>query len=229
MEELTVLKAESDPYRFDTPAKHRDACWFAEQVERFVPGEGMIHLRGLHYLISSPGDVRKPGGEIYVNSDDDWEWLSEHAAHAARWLGYVPFERISDARNEEACLYIPEYQSPWATLSEGQTIELSDTGDLMPRFCGVFCARQPYRVILITEKSSLYPILQPIAESIGGELLSMTGETSSTRIAELAARAAEDGRPAVVLYFSDHDPSGWQMPISVSRKLQVFRAFPTRA
>ena len=93
----------------------------------------------------------------------------------------------------------------------------------MPRFYADFCARQPYRIILITEKSSLSPILQPIAEMVGGELLSMTGETSHTRIAELAARIADDGRPAVILYFSDHDPSGWQMPISVSRKLQALR------
>ena len=42
-------------------------------------------------------------------------------------------------------------------------------------------------------------------------------------IAEMAARAAEDPRPAVVLYFSDFDPSGWQMPVSVSRKLQALR------
>ena len=42
-------------------------------------------------------------------------------------------------------------------------------------------------------------------------------------IAEMAARAAADPRPAVVLYFSDFDPSGWQMPVSVSRKLQALR------
>jgi hypothetical protein len=93
----------------------------------------------------------------------------------------------------------------------------------MPRFYADFCARQPYRIVLITEKSSLRPVLQPIAEMVGGELLSMTGETSDTRIAELAARIADDGRSAVILYFSDHDPSGWQMPISVSRKLQALR------
>ena len=58
---------------------------------------------------------------------------------------------------------------------------------------------------------------------VGGELLAMTGETSHTRIAELAERIAGDDRPAVILYFSDHDPSGWQMPISVSRKLQALR------
>ena len=93
----------------------------------------------------------------------------------------------------------------------------------MPQFYCHFQAQQPYRIVLITEKSSLRPVLQPIAESVGGELLAMTGETSHTRIAELAKRCAEDGRPAVVLYFSDHDPSGHQMPISVSRKLQALR------
>ena len=93
----------------------------------------------------------------------------------------------------------------------------------MPRFQASYYGRQHYRIVLITEKSSLSPILRPIAQRIGGELVPMTGETSDTRIAELAARAALDGRPVVVLYFSDHDPSGWQMPISVSRKLQALR------
>ena len=37
----------------------------------------------------------KPDGEIYRNTDDDWMWLSEIAGKAARWLGYIPFERIS--------------------------------------------------------------------------------------------------------------------------------------
>lgn len=102
-------------------------------------------------------------------------------------------------------------------------IELKISESLMPRFYANFQPRQRYRLILITEKSSLRPILQPIAEHVGAELLAMTGESSHTRIAEFAARADADGRAAVVLYFSDHDPSGWQMPISVSRKLQALR------
>jgi hypothetical protein len=64
-------------------------------------------------------------------------------------------------------------------------------------------------------------VLEPIAEQVHGELLLPTGETTDTMIAEAAERAAADGRPAVVLYFSDFDPSGWQMTISVSRKLQA--------
>jgi hypothetical protein len=56
---------------------------------------------------------------------------------------------------------------------------------------------------------------------VGGELLLPTGEISDTLIYELAARCALDPRPSVILYFSDFDPSGYQMPISVSRKLQA--------
>jgi hypothetical protein len=38
MKELTVLSEVRDPYRLDTPAKHRDGLWFARQVARFLPG-----------------------------------------------------------------------------------------------------------------------------------------------------------------------------------------------
>jgi hypothetical protein len=36
MGELTVLSVQIDPYRFDTPAHHINASWFAEQIDRFV-------------------------------------------------------------------------------------------------------------------------------------------------------------------------------------------------
>ncbi len=84
--------------------------------------------------------------------------------------------------------------------------------------------QQPYRIILIGEKSSLAEVLEPIAQQVKGELLLPTGEASETMIADMAARgAASDPRPAVALYFSDFDPAGWQMPVSVSRKLQALR------
>jgi hypothetical protein len=43
-------------------------------------------------------------------------------------------------------------------------------------------------------------------------------------IHQMAKTGAADGRPMVVLYFADCDPAGWQMPISVGRKLQAFKA-----
>jgi hypothetical protein len=54
-------------------------------------------------------------------------------------------------------------------------------------------------------------------------MILVTGESSDSHIAGMAKRASEDGRPAVVFYFSDFDPSGHQMPVSVARKLQALR------
>ena len=39
----------------------------------------------------------------------------------------------------------------------------------------------------------------------------------------MAASGGNDPRPMVVFYVSDCDPSGWQMPISLARKLQALR------
>jgi hypothetical protein len=80
-----------------------------------------------------------------------------------------------------------------------------------------------YRIVFIGEKSSLLEVLRPIVEMVSGELLLPTGESTETMIAEAAARAAADGRPAAMFYFSDFDPAGWQMPLSVARKLQALR------
>ena len=97
--------ASKDPFRLDTPAGQRDGQRFARQIEELLSSTATVHLRGLHYRIVAVAKVKKPNGEIYVNTDADWVWLVDHASKAARWLGYVPFERIVDAAKErrEAC------------------------------------------------------------------------------------------------------------------------------
>jgi hypothetical protein len=223
MRELTVLSTARDPYRLDTPAGHREAKWFAEMVERFLEPEQRIHLRGLHYRISSVADVVRSDNDMpYINDLDAWVYLVEKASKAARWLGYIPFARIIDERNAPPEIFVAEYSRPESVLARGDRIEVASYYDPMPQFVvsGVV-GRQPYRIILFGEKTSLSPILRPLDERIGGEMILPTGEASDTLIAEMIERAAEDGRHAVVLYFSDFDPSGRQMAISVARKLQA--------
>ena len=91
-----------------------------------------------------------------------------------------------------------------------------------------FRGEQPYHLVLVGEKSSLADVLDPVAEQYRADLYCMTGELSDTRIWEMACDGDRDGRRMVVLYFSDCDPAGWQMPISVARKLQALKivAFP---
>ena len=101
---LTVLSHKYDPFRFDTPERHRDAAWFTELFERLVGPDEIVHIRGLHYRLVSEGGAIKPDGTPYRNTDGDYTFLGD-AAKRARWLGYVPFERIVDHRNDAPTEY----------------------------------------------------------------------------------------------------------------------------
>ena len=217
-----------DPYRLDTPAGHRDAKWFADQVERFVSGSSQIHVRGLHYAISSTGGVRKSNGDLYVNDDPDWVWLGEIAARAARWLGlHVIFHESSNQRNDPPQIFVPVFQPPAPWLSPGVPVVLPTPGEnVMPHFfisSGIQCPTEiPHHSI----RRENQPRACPATNRPGYRCRAapaVPGEASDTMIAELAKRAGDDGRRAVVLYFSDFDPAGRQMAVSVSRKLQALR------
>jgi len=84
-------------------------------------------------------------------------------------------------------------------------------------------AKQPFRICSIGEESSLEDILLPIAKKVSGELVLPTGDISNTLLSAIEQRAATGGRPLVILCFSDFDPSGFNMPNSVARKLQALR------
>ena len=195
-------------------------------MARFLP-DGRMHLRGFHYKLSSAGDVVGLQGKPYINDDACWLWMSDEASKAARWLAYVPFSRISDERNSPPLLYLPDDRARYARLFSGSLtgLEIPDLESALPHFqCqGATDKDQPFRIILFGEKSSLAEHLGPIAALVSGEMILPTGESSKTLIAEMCDRASADDRPTVVLYFSDFDPSGRQMAISVARTIQALK------
>jgi hypothetical protein len=220
MESVTVLAPQNDPFRVDTPAGHRDGAWLATTLDRLGVA-GRRHLRGLHYiLIGQP----KPNGWPYANTDADWNWLAS-PAKAARWLGYIPFDRIVDQRNDEPV--VKEWKPPSLEprISVNFEVTVPDADDLAP-FVWAYgpCDPQPYHLVLVGEKSSLRPVLSEVADRYKADLYLPTGEISDTQAYLMARSGAEDGRPMVVFYFADCDPSGWQMPISLARKLQALKA-----
>jgi hypothetical protein len=223
--ELTVLSAQVDPYRLDTPSGHRDGKWAAKQLQRALRGgKPAIHWRGLHYAIVVQGNVKKPNGEIYMNTDDDWLWLSGAAGKAARWLGYVPFEKITDNRNAEPVIFHKASVSPRALVSVGIDVTIPDASDLEPApIAEGFVPRQAYHFAIFGEKASLEDVALPIARAKQADLYLPTGEISDTLIHRIAADANEDGRPLVLFTLTDCDPAGWQMSVSIGRKLQAFR------
>jgi hypothetical protein len=221
---LTVLSTQVDPYRLDTPAGHRDGAWLAEQLDRAVGAERRIHWRGLHYAIVAAGDIRKPNGEIYRNDDANWTWLANSAGKAARWLGYVDFERIIDNRNSDPVILRRARVMPEAWVSIGLDITIPDVDELEP-YAGVagFEGRQPYALTIFGEKTSLEDVLLPLARRFEADLFLPAGEISDSLLYRMARDGAEDGRAMVVLVLADCNPAGHQMAVSIGRKLQALR------
>ena len=222
MDDLTVLANQNDPFRVDTPARHRDGRWLRDTAaELGVLRQTEIHLRGLHYsLLGQPHHDGTP----YTNDDPTWQWLVSNAAKAARWLGYIEFDQIKDERNAAPTLHLADKRDPRPYINLDVEISLPDPDDLEPRV-GVsgFTALQPYKVVMFGEKASLGPILKPLAKRYGCDLYLPTGEISDTYLHQIAKLGAEDGRPLAVLTFTDSDPAGWQMAVSIARKLQGFQ------
>jgi hypothetical protein len=223
LSDLTVLSTPVDPYRIDTAAGHRDGQWLAEQLAKAYGPAQRAHWRGLHYAIVQDGTIRKPDGEIYQNTDDDWEWLIGTPAKAARWLGYVGFDRIVDQRNAPPIIHRKPRARAESYLAIGIDIDIPDAEDIDPEpVARGFVARQPYHFVIFGEKSSLEDVVKPIAEQYEADLYLPTGEISDTLVYQIAKEANDDGRPLVLFTLSDCDPAGHQMPVSIARKLQAF-------
>jgi hypothetical protein len=223
--ELTVLSAQVDPYRLDTPSGHRDGQWAAKQLQRALRrGKKDIHWRGLHYVIVAQGNVRKPSGDVYVNTNDDWSWLANIAGKAARWLNYIPFEKITDNRNAAPIIFHKARVCPRALVAIGIDVTIPDASDLEPApIAEGFVPRQAYHFVIFGEKASLEDVALPIARARQADLYLPTGEISDTLLHQIAADANADGRPLVLFTLADCDPAGRQMSVSIGRKLQAFR------
>jgi hypothetical protein len=65
-------------------------------VQRFKP-IGIIHLRGMYYIILASGDVLLPDGSRFKGTTSTAR-LIENAGKHARHLGLIPFDRIVDER-----------------------------------------------------------------------------------------------------------------------------------
>jgi hypothetical protein len=153
----------------------------------------------------------KPDGTPYLNDDDTWEWLQADAAKAARFLGYLPFDQIVDQRNAEPVIRTRDSEQVEAYLTTELNVSIPEAWELEPQIdLEGFEGRQPYRLALVGEKSSLTDILGPLAERSDADLFLPTGEISDTQIYLMARAAQEDGRPLTVFYFADCDPAGWR-------------------
>jgi hypothetical protein len=226
LSELTVLSAVNDPFRIDTPTFHEAGAWLRDQMQasRLLGRVNPIHNRGIHYALVSRDNISRPDGASYINDADSWEWLQNVASKAARWLGYVPFDAISDARNEAPIIGERSRPEPSARVRFDAEIYLPDHSDLEPEVVvSGFESRQAFHLVFYGEKTSLAEVLDPLAQRFLADLYLPAGEISDTLLHRMARNGAEDGRPMVVFIFADCDPAGYQMAVSIGHKLRALR------
>ena len=213
------------PYRFDTPRKRRDAEWFVEHWRKY---RGVKHIRGLHYKLI--GGATKPNGHRYVGDFANFTWL-QTASAAARWLGLIAFDEFEDRRSGDPFIYRTERDPTPLTVgadssfgAEPTTIDIFDGEEgelrLFPTIVGMK-AEQQFLLAIFGEKSSIRGEAEPLAIELGADLYLETGEQSATHVYHIAQRADADGRDLVVLAITDCDPAGYQMAVSIARKLQA--------
>jgi hypothetical protein len=229
LKDLTVLSPQNDPFRLDTPANHVRGKWLRDGMALcglMRPGV-KIHNRGIFYALLSQGTVKLPDGTTFANSIECWAAVEE-ASMSARWLGYIEWERITDNRNDEPVTRVHLQSTPslFATIPAHLTITEHDLTPLV--FAGTCAVKQPYRLAIFGEKTSLENVLGPLAERYQADLYLATGEISNTQIHTMAKSGSDDGRELIVFAFTDCDPAGYQMAVSIAHKLRAFkeRDFP---
>lgn len=226
IKDLLVLANQNDPYYVGSPKQCQMAEWFANLWERYGYTTG-VHVRRIHYRHVSQTNPRHFDGRPYENTEASWNAMV-NASKYARYLGLVDPEALVDRRNPEPHIYMEpeeleepswEYYLPEWSLPEIEArltvnlpiAEVNTTGyhydDLL----------QPYHVEVWCEKSTMNSELQPVCRRYATNLITGLGEMSITSTVSLLRRIEQIGKPCRILYLSDFDPSGAQMPISAAR------------
>jgi len=240
--DLIALAVQNDPFYAGTSSQWRDAEWFAKIWEEAGYGNGgRVHLRRIHYRVVSLGTVVKPDGDPYQNTEKDWEYL-QSASRYARFLGLVDARCFEDRRNPDPIIgsyderstervWNPEIElseTSW-DLPEEIYVDLDDLSDAteapapVVRGYDYWEQRQPYQVELWCEKSTMNDVLEPIAHRYGCNIQTGLGFQSISSVLALIGRGGASDKKVRVLYISDYDPAGADMPKAVARQLEFWR------
>jgi len=114
----------------------------------------------------------------------------------ARERGFIPWSWIVD--ETRAIERIPSWDDPADFV---ETVSRAYRKD--------FWKQQPTRVVVASEKGTVRGVLRPILDDYGVGFLVLHGFSGATAIHDIAEDG--DGRPLIVLYVGDFDPSGLYM------------------
>jgi len=232
---VVALAAHHDPFYVGTDAQLRMAEWFARiWQEKGFTGRGGVHLRRAHYQLL--GNARHDGKQ-YANNVNNFHYLID-ASKYARYLGLVDPEDIIDRRNPAPHIFLnrPENEEEIGFASYTSDMVLPDirinllrdldehleSPLLVPKGYDYHDFHQPYHLEVWVEKSTVNDVLVPVCRRLSTNLVTGVGYLSITAIVALLRRIEGTGKPARILYVSDMDKSGKNMPIQVGRQCEFW-------
>jgi hypothetical protein len=84
-----------------------------------------------------------------------------------------------------------------------------------------FWNQQPHRVLVVSEKGTVRGVLAPVLDDLAVGFRVMHGFSSATTLYDIAQD--DDGRPVIVLYVGDYDPSGLFMSeVDIPKRLKGY-------
>jgi hypothetical protein len=227
--DLLALSPARDPFYVGSESDLEKANWVAE-IYRQMGEPDECHIRRMHYWIVGRADIRKPNGELYLNTDRDWEWLLDASAKA-RYLGLLPMEKIVDMRSPKPIIHV-RYWPDEDPGEELKKIDVEKIAELIAEqlYCYNPANAQAYHLEVWEEKSTMLDRTDPVCERFHADHQAGLGELSITAVYKLVQRAVAAGKPVRIFYISDFDPAGEGMPISVARKIEWFlrTSFPDK-
>jgi hypothetical protein len=240
--DLIALSYDNDPYYIGRPSHRELAEWFQGiWRQRGFEGRGgvhlrRVHLRRVHYQLLG---AAKHDGRPYENITTDWNYLLK-ASRYARILGLVNPEDIIDRRNPEPHVYFyrpdDEQEKGFEPHIPGFDLPAPDTDllswleenlkhpHLSPTGYDYDDFSQPYHVEVWVEKSTMNDILQPLCEELSTNLAVGVGYMTITSVVALLRRIEASGKPTRILYVSDFDKAGRNMPKAVARQTEFWSA-----
>ena len=236
VKDLLVLAPQNDPFYAGNGVEGDKALWFAQLWQRFGYGSG-AHLRRVHYRIVSEGNIVKPDGELYENNKGCWQYM-QGASRQARYLRLVDPEEVVDKRNPAPNIYMGPGAISWEEREEPgwdydfYRFELPglevprpsvDPPDLYPTGYDYHNTMQRYHVEVWAEKTTMDDILVPLCRETATNYVSGAGYQSITAMVSLLrSRVRHMEKPCRILYVSDFDSAGKNMPRQVARQLQFW-------
>jgi hypothetical protein len=130
-----------------------------------------------------------------------------------RMTGLIDWDFIEDRNRDLHAL--PTWGRPHEIVADAATSYRED-----------LWATQNVRVDVWSEKRALAGILEDVCDRLRVPFMAVVGYDSTSAMREAAIRIQrweENGQPAVVLYFGDHDPSGEDMVRDIRDRLRTFR------